>query len=154
MTIKVNFIFTKRKKINMIKFLKVVIPIVLSSLVIVGVFLFKIYTKPSISQKRSDGSFCNLLQDNLAVFCRSCVNKFKSPDLYAIAHCTARTAIKEINEEAAREVCSKLEELSQQKLCFAFALAEINSSSALNQCQQIEELEIREFCISEIRKIS
>jgi hypothetical protein len=136
-------------------FWKITIPIVLSSLLIIGIFLFKIYSQPfSLPQKKSDGSFCSLLQDELMVFCRNCVNKFESPDLYAIAHCTARTAMKEIGEKAAREVCLKLEEIPQQKLCFAFALAEINSSNALNQCEQIEELEIRELCISEIRKIS
>jgi hypothetical protein len=128
---------------------KIAIPIILSILVIAGIFVFEMYyQQPKLSQKE----FCNQFSDNVKMMCRDSTEKCEAmPHEMGFWSCLAIDLIK-IDVEAAKKACEQLNDSDEQKFCFADALDEIDMEAAKAQCNLINNSDARITCRANIFK--
>jgi hypothetical protein len=139
----------KYKKYIMRMFWKIAIPLFLSLLIIVGVFIF---TKSSQQHKPSQKEFCDQFSDNVKMMCRDSTEKCEAmPHEMGFWSCLAIDLIK-IDVEAAKKACEQLNDSDDQKFCFADALDEIDIEAAKTQCNLINNTDARITCNANIFK--
>jgi len=120
---------------------KIIIPMILSILIVFGVFIFKTYyCQPTFPQKGED--LCLTLTGEAKTLCEEC--KKTHQDVFLIK-CTASEII-QFDPQLAKEICLKIPEKDEEKLCFAEALRRIDLNASLQQCNLIEDLGRRAFC--------
>jgi len=126
-------------------FWKITLPIFLSVILISGIFIFKTYFQQSvISQKEKslEGDLCSTLPEEVKTLCEECK---KTHQGVFLLKCTAREIV-QFDSQLAKEICLKISEKDEQKLCFAEALRRVDLNASFQQCDLIEDVGRKAFC--------
>jgi hypothetical protein len=126
-------------------FWKIALPIFLSIILVGGIFIFKTrFQQSSISQKEKslEGDLCSTLPEEAKTLCEEC--KRTTQGVFLLK-CTAREVI-HFDSQLAKEICLKIPEKDEQKLCFAEALRRVDLNASLQQCDLIEDIGKKAFC--------
>jgi hypothetical protein len=141
--------------------LKYVAPILIAILTIIGVFMLTSIKPPTTNisttqtttiQKVSRESFCDLFMLEARETCKNSTKKCSGmPHDMGFWSCVAIELIRS-SVSSAQQACKQLENLDDQKFCFADALDEINITAAKEQCNLINYTDAKIICLANIFK--
>jgi hypothetical protein len=129
-------------------FWKIAIPLFLSFLTIVGVFIFTKSSQHEFYQKE----FCDQFSQDVKIICENSTEICKNmPHEMGFWSCLAITLAK-VDVDAAKRACEQLNNSDDQKFCFADALSEIDIDAAKTQCDLINNTDSSLMCHANIFK--